>query len=264
MAIDHRAVARQHASTVLLMGVDFLPNSPRAMGFELDSTVSQAAAVVEDVGTDSPPVGVKVESPKTAAANGDHQRLLNVLRERHDDTCPHCSVVKNFTHTVFGEGDPNARLMFIGEAPGEDEDRTGRPFVGKAGQKLDEIIKAMKMRREDVYIANVLKVRPPENRTPLPDEVAKCSPFLHEQIQIIRPEVIVALGNPATKMLLQTDIGITRLRGQWGTYSHGDMRIPLMPTFHPAYLLRNYTVDTRQKMWNDMQMVLQRLQASQA
>jgi DNA polymerase len=149
--------------------------------------------------------------------------------------------------------------MFIGEAPGEEEDRTGRPFVGRAGQKLDEIIAAMKMRREQVYIANILKSRPPNNRTPLLPEVEACAPFLREQIRIIRPAVIVALGGPAAKMLLQTDTGITRLRGQWGTYADGDLRIPVMPTFHPAYLLRNYTRDTRQKMWSDMQAVLERL-----
>jgi DNA polymerase len=167
--------------------------------------------------------------------------------------------VKGHTQTVFGEGNPDAQLMFIGEAPGEEEDRTGRPFVGRAGQKLDEIILAMKMNRQDVYIANVLKSRPPENRTPLPPEVEACSPFLAEQIRIIQPSVIVALGGPASKMLLQTDTGITRLRGQWGEYVDRDLRIPIMPTFHPAYLLRNYTIDTRQKVWSDMQAVLAKL-----
>lgn len=153
--------------------------------------------------------------------------------------------------------------MFIGEAPGEEEDRTGRPFVGRAGQKLDEIIKAMGMRREEVYIANVLKSRPPQNRTPLLHEVEACAPFLREQIRVISPWVIVALGGPATKMLLQTETGIMRLRGQWGTYADGDVRIAVMPTFHPAYLLRNYTPDTRRKMWSDMQAVVQRLQSEE-
>lgn len=243
MEVDSVAVARQHVQTARLFGVDFMPRSARLRAVAL--------------GESPPPTGGDEER-----SDGDRKRLLDILQARHDATCPHCTVVKTHTRTVFGEGNPDARLMFIGEAPGEDEDRTGRPFVGKAGQKLDEIIKAMKMRREDVYIANVLKARPPENRTPLPDEVEKCVPFLHEQIRIIGPDVIVALGNPATKLLLQTDIGITRLRGQWGTYSHGDLRIPVMPTFHPAYLLRNYTVDTRQKMWSDMQAVVQRLQSA--
>jgi DNA polymerase len=152
--------------------------------------------------------------------------------------------------------------MFIGEAPGEEEDRTGRPFVGRAGQKLDEIIKAMGMKREQVYIANVLKSRPPQNRTPLPHEVEACAPFLADQIRLIRPRVIVALGGPAAKWLLKTDIGITRLRGQWGNYQDRDLCIPVMPTFHPAYLLRNYTVDTRQKMWSDMQAAKKKLEDS--
>jgi DNA polymerase len=186
--------------------------------------------------------------------------LLRALAARHDAVCPHCTTVTSHTRTVFGEGDPAARLMFIGEAPGEEEDRTGRPFVGRAGQKLDEIIKAMGMRREEVYIANVLKSRPPQNRTPLLHEVEACAPFLREQIRVISPCVIVALGGPATKMLLQTETGIMRLRGQWGTYADDDVRIAVMPTFHPAYLLRNYTPDTRRKMWSDMQAVVQRLQ----
>ncbi len=243
MVVDFVAIARQHVQTARLLGVDFMPRSV----MRRRTAPNQSVPPFESIGEGS---------------DGDRQRLLDTLQARHDARCPHCTVVKTHTRTVFGEGNPEARLMFIGEAPGEDEDRTGRPFVGKAGQKLDEIIKAMGMRREDVYIANVLKARPPENRTPLPDEVEKCVPFLHEQIRIIGPEVIVALGNPATKLLLKTDVGITRLRGQWGTYSHGEVRIPVMPTFHPAYLLRNYTVDTRQKMWSDMQAVVQRLQSS--
>jgi DNA polymerase len=154
--------------------------------------------------------------------------------------------------------------MFIGEAPGEEEDRTGRPFVGRAGQKLNEIIKAMGFAREDVYIANVLKSRPPENRTPLEHEVEACAPFLAEQVRIIQPRVIVALGGPASKFLLRTETGITRLRGVWGAYRAGDIEVPVMPTFHPAYLLRNYTVDTRQKVWADMQAVLQVLRPAPA
>lgn len=151
--------------------------------------------------------------------------------------------------------------MFVGEAPGEEEDRTGRPFVGRAGQKLDEIIKAMGMTREQVYIANVLKSRPPENRTPLPNEVEACAPFLAEQIAIIQPKVLVALGGPAAKWLLRCDTGITRLRGQWALYECDDLHIPVMPTFHPAYLLRNYTVDTRKKVWSDMQEALKKVSA---
>jgi uracil-DNA glycosylase family 4 len=193
--------------------------------------------------------------------SGDKIRSLNDLRRRHDAECPHCTSVTTHTQTVFGEGDPDAQIMFIGEAPGEEEDKTGRPFVGKAGQKLNEIIKAMGLSRDQVYIANVLKSRPPDNRTPLEHEVLACSPYLAEQIRIIQPQVIVALGGPASKMLLQTETGITRLRGLWGVYRdpQGTLEVPVMPTFHPAYLLRNYTTDTRQKVWADMQAVLGRL-----
>jgi DNA polymerase len=239
---DAPAIARQHLLTNRLMGIDFIP-------------FRHGSARESDAATE----------PGNRPAGGDEPHpsgkalLLDELRRRHDSGCPHCTTVTAHTQTVFGEGDADARLMFIGEAPGEEEDRTGRPFVGRAGQKLDEIIAAMKMRREQVYIANILKSRPPNNRTPLLPEVEACAPFLREQIRIIRPAVIVALGGPAAKMLLQTDTGITRLRGQWGTYADGDLRIPVMPTFHPAYLLRNYTRDTRQKMWSDMQAVLERL-----
>lgn len=178
---------------------------------------------------------------------------------RHDAACPVCRGMPGITHTVFGEGDPEARLMFVGEAPGEDEDRSGRPFVGRAGQKLNEIIRAMGLQREGVYIANILKSRPPQNRTPLPDEVQGCGPYLREQIAIISPAVIVALGGPAMKFLLDTETGITKMRGRWGEYLNLAISIPVMPTFHPAYLLRNYTRETREQVWSDMQAVLTRL-----
>jgi DNA polymerase len=151
--------------------------------------------------------------------------------------------------------------MFIGEAPGAEEDRTGRPFVGRAGHKLDDMIRAMGLQREDVYIANILKSRPPNNRTPRPDEIADCSPYLARQIAIIQPEALVALGNPSMKFLLQTDQGITRMRGQWASYRSPDGReIPVMPTFHPAYLLRNYTREVRERVWSDLKAVMNRLE----
>jgi uracil-DNA glycosylase family 4 len=186
---------------------------------------------------------------------------LEALRQRHDRECPHCTTATAHTQTVFGEGDPEARLMFIGEAPGETEDRLGRPFVGRAGEKLDEMIRAMGLQRQQVYIANVLKSRPPENRTPLQHEVDACGPYLIEQILTIRPEVIVTLGGPATKLLLATDAGITRLRGIWSEWRApgGESGIPVMPTYHPAYLLRNYTPQTRGEMWSDLQAVMGRL-----
>jgi DNA polymerase len=182
-------------------------------------------------------------------------RTLVDIRTDHDNNCPHCTVATGYTQTVFGVGNPHAALMFIGEAPGAEEDAQGIPFVGAAGQKLNQIIDAMGLKRDDVYIANVLKSRPPNNRTPLPSEVELCGTYLHQQIDSIQPDVIVTLGSPATKFILQTDTGITRLRGNWGEY----LGIPVMPTYHPAYLLRNYTKETRQEVWSDMQQVQQKL-----
>ena len=184
---------------------------------------------------------------------------LESLREQHDARCPHCTTSTGHLNTVFGEGSATADLMFIGEAPGAEEDRTGRPFVGPAGLKLDEMITAMGFKREDVYIANVLKSRPPNNRTPLEHEIEGCSPYLAEQVAIIRPRVIVTLGGPASKLLLDTPKGITRLRGIWGSYQAGDETYPVMPTYHPAYLLRNYTQETRSQVWNDLQAAMTRL-----
>jgi DNA polymerase len=178
-------------------------------------------------------------------------QTLEELREDHDKNCPHCTTATGHSQTVFGVGNPNASLMFVGEAPGAEEDIQGIPFVGAAGRKLNEIIEAMGFKRDDVYIANVLKSRPPENRTPLPTEIGHCGPFLQKQIAIVQPKVIVSLGSPATKYLFQTTVGITKLRGSWGDFQG----IPVMPTYHPAYLLRNYTKQTRQEVWSDMQKV---------
>lgn len=251
-----RRVLEQHLRTSLLMGVDFLPRGPVAV-MDVPSTSETTAETPAQASAMPRSTPGKVPA-RTAPANDPAGQLAQLLEE-HDANCPHCTTVETHTQTVFGEGNPAADLMFIGEAPGEEEDRTGRPFVGRAGQKLNDIIQAMGLSREDVYIANVLKSRPPNNRTPQPDEVEKCSPYLVRQIRIIQPKVIVTLGGPATKLLLDTNVGITRLRGTWAEYRDGDIIIPIMPTFHPAYLLRNYTKDTRQKVWSDMQAVLTRL-----
>jgi DNA polymerase len=188
---------------------------------------------------------------------------LAEIEARHAATCPHCTTATAHTHLVFGEGAPDARLMFVGEAPGEVEDRLGRPFTGPAGEKLDEMIAAMGLRREDTYIANVLKSRPPGNREPLPDEVAACGPFLVEQILAIRPKAIVTLGGSATKMLLGTDTGITRMRGQWQRWTPPEGAacgpIPVMPTYHPAFVLRTYTKEVRAQVWSDLRQVMTEL-----
>ncbi len=217
-----------------------LPGSMRT-----DSSAEASAAPTDDA--------------PSAARDGEKAQALAALRARHDRECPHCTTATAHSQTVFGEGSPDADVMFVGEAPGEQEDRTGRPFVGRAGQKLEDMIKAMGLSREAVYIANVLKSRPPDNRTPLRHEVEACGPYLVEQVRIIRPRAIVALGGPATKLLLETEEGITRLRGIWATYRAGDLEIPVMPTFHPAYLLRNYTPEVRKQVWSDLTQVLERL-----
>jgi len=177
-------------------------------------------------------------------------QTLEELRAEIGD-CRRCKLCAGRTQIVFGVGNPQAELVFVGEGPGRDEDLKGEPFVGRAGQLLTEIItKGMKMRREDFYICNVVKCRPPENRNPEPDEIAACEPFLVKQLEIIRPRWIVALGAFAAQTLLKTKTPISRLRGTWRSYQG----IKLMPTLHPAYLLRN-PADKR-LVWQDIQAVL--------
>jgi DNA polymerase len=152
--------------------------------------------------------------------------------------------------------------MFVGEAPGAEEDRCGRPFVGRSGQLLEKMIQAMGLSREQVYIANVLKTRPPDNATPTFEEVRLCAPYLFEQIGIVGPEVIVTLGLPATRALLNTTESMSRLRGQWATFSPPPpyaRPIAVMPTYHPAFLLRSYTAENRAKVWSDLRTAMERL-----
>lgn len=175
---------------------------------------------------------------------------LKEIREEMGD-CRRCKLWRTRTNLVFGEGSPHAALMFIGEAPGEEEDLQGRPFVGAAGDLLNNLLNKMGLPREKVYIANLVKSRPPGNRDPEAEEIAACLPFLHKQIQAIRPKVIVALGRLAAQALLDTRIPLTRIRGTWQKYH----RIPVMPTFHPSYLLR--FPRERRKTWEDMQQVLE-------
>ncbi|OGP11203.1 MAG: DNA polymerase [Deltaproteobacteria bacterium GWC2_42_51] len=178
---------------------------------------------------------------------------LESVREELGD-CKRCRLHKGRTNIVFGVGNPNASIVFVGEAPGEDEDLQGEPFVGKAGQLLTKIINAMGLKREDVYICNVVKCRPPKNRNPEPDEIATCRPFLEKQLDAIRPKIIVALGTHAAQTLLNTTEKITALRGQFYWYRDS---IQVMPTFHPSYLLRNES--KKGEVWEDMQMALKAL-----
>lgn len=190
---------------------------------------------------------------------------LNEIRTRHDATCPLCCSASNYTNTVLGEGSANAELVFIGEAPGDKEDAIGKPFQGDSGVKLDEMIKAMGLSREQVFLTNVLKTRPQHNQTPTQDQVDQCGSFLTEQLLVIRPKVIVPMGGPAAQQLLRKDEGISLLRGKWGVWMPPQgclvAPIPVMPTFHPAYLLRNYTMETRAFMWSDMKLAMTKLTA---
>lgn len=187
---------------------------------------------------------------KNDAAPAD-ESLADIRRDLGD--CRRCKLHATRIQIVFGEGSPSARLMFVGEGPGADEDRLGRPFVGAAGQLLDKMIEAMGLKRDDVYIANVVKSRPPKNRDPEPEEVAACFPFLQRQIRVIRPEVIVTLGKPAARTLLGLDGPISTYRGVWQRYEG----IEAMPTFHPAFLLRS--PGEKRHAWSDLQTVMRRL-----
>lgn len=196
--------------------------------------------------------------PVTARASdapGSAERpTLDAVRSALGD-CTRCRLCEGRTNIVFGDGSPTADLMFIGEGPGEQEDLRGLPFVGRAGELLTSMIeKGLGLQRSDVYICNIVKCRPPGNRTPLPDEVAACRPFLEGQIDAVAPRVIVALGKPATSLLLGRDVAITKLRGTW----HAHRGIPVMPTFHPAFVLRQYTPENRRLVWEDLKAALKR------
>ncbi|MEX2219543.1 MAG: uracil-DNA glycosylase [Phycisphaerales bacterium] len=271
-------LVKQHAETSRLMGVSFVPvyraaGGPPAPGGPADLS----APPPEGAGGPPPAPGASAGAsptileikpiPPSPIPPGPRtpercQGLLDALRERYEREAPHRHFITGHTRIVFGEGDPCARLMFVGEAPGAEEDRTGRPFVGRAGQLLEKMLGAMGLRREQVYIVNVLKTRPPDNATPTGDEVRLCAPYLFEQVAIIAPEVIVALGLPATRALLKTADSMSRLRGRWATFCAPpplECRIPVMPTYHPAFLLRSYTAENRGKVWSDLRMVMDRL-----
>jgi uracil-DNA glycosylase len=186
---------------------------------------------------------------RSAAGETPAATLLDEL-ERVVTACEKCRLSKSRTQVVYGVGNPNADLMFIGEAPGRDEDIQGQPFVGRAGQLLTDIIKAMKMTRDDVYIANVIKCRPPENRNPEQDELDACRPHIRRQIEIIQPKVIVTLGRFALQSLTEKAFAISDVRGKW--LDHDGIRV--MPTYHPAYLLRNPSA--KKEVWADMKKVL--------
>lgn len=184
-------------------------------------------------------------------------RLLHELDVSEVKGCMKCGLGKSRAQTVFGEGDPDAQIVFIGEGPGKDEDASGRPFVGRAGQKLNDMIGAMGLKREQVFICNIVKCRAyltdiSKDRPPTDEETAACTPYLLRQMEIIRPKVIVTLGLPSTRYLLKSKASMTSMRGKW----HEWRGIKVMPTWHPAYVLRNYTEQTRREVWDDLKKVL--------
>ncbi len=211
--------------------------------FSLVVQVYDAVNFYQEIGID----GI-VRSKKTTESSG---RQFPTLESVYDmlKGCQRCKLHNGKTHLVFGAGNPNADLVFIGEAPGFYEDQQGQPFVGQAGELLTRIIHAIRLRREDVYITNIMKCRPPHNRDPEPDEIAMCEPFLRQQLTIIQPKIICALGKFAAQTLLKVTTPISKLRGRFYDY-HG---IKLMPTYHPAYLLRH--PGDKGLVWQDMQMI---------
>jgi uracil-DNA glycosylase len=215
------------------------------------AVAAQPTPPAENVrGTEFRPVGLFEERTVWS----QETTLASVRADLGD--CKRCRLCEQRTQIVFGDGNPNADLMFIGEGPGAEEDRTGLPFVGRAGELLTAMIeKGLEIPRHEVYICNIVKCRPPGNRTPLADEAGTCSVFLDGQIAAVRPKVIVALGKPATSLLLGREVSITRVRGTWHAYKG----IPLMPTFHPAFVLRKYTAENRRAVWSDLRAAVARI-----
>ena len=272
-AAQARRILRQHLETDRLLGVETLPSPrvapsappkptpppSRALSNAKSRITPQQQPQSAPAATPAAQPRLTPDAPVIDIPDGDKAAALDRLRERlHDDPQQRAKCMPG-TQLVFGEGDPDAQIMFIGEGAGEDEARTGRPFVGRAGQLLDNMIKAMGLDRSAVYITNCVHFRPPGNRTPTPDEVALGWPYMIGQVQIVRPKVIVALGGTSAKALLDTSTGITRLRGQWNRFDAVQPPIDLMPTFHPAFLLRSYTTDNRKKVWSDLLAVLDKL-----
>src|SRR5262249_11217138 len=237
--------ARQHLDSLKAAGVEWLPTAPLPSPAE---PASAPAATSLFAGLDSIAAG-----EKTLATPGHRRKELDVLSERVSQ-CTRCAeLAATRTRTDFGEGALDAELCFIGEAPGADEDATGRPFVGAAGQLLNRIIAACGMKREDVYICNILRCRPPGNRLPLPHEAANCREYLEKTLELVRPQYICALGACAAQNLLDSKLSIGRLRGRFHDYRG----IPVLCTYHPAYLLRNPAA--KRDVWEDLKILLARM-----
>jgi DNA polymerase len=241
-------------------GSSGFPRAPRppAAAFPTAAPPATANAPPPDAALTQAQLGAPAPTTPAPAPAPEPRERLRVLAQEVAG-CTRCSLSSTRTNTVFSRGSPDASLCFIGEAPGADEDAQGLPFVGRAGQLLDRMIQAMGLSPErDVYICNILKCRPPGNRRPEPEEMATCIPYLHEQIALVRPRVIVALGNTAVGALLDTKLGITKLRGQWKLYRGHTL---VMPTYHPSYLLRPSPQqgEAKRQAWQDLQLVMKEM-----
>lgn len=254
---------RSYIESLKESGVSGIPRAARTDSSEREGLSSMATrqgsqgkpepSFPHSTTTSDHPLSTESTDQSAEAAGLHSVSSLEALREVIGD-CRRCKLCEQRTQIVFGTGNPHAELAFVGEGPGYDEDKKGEPFVGRAGQLLTEIItKGMKMRREDVYIANVVKCRPPQNRNPEPDEIAACEPFLRKQLEIVQPRIIIALGAFASQTLLKTKTPISRLRGVWHSYN----KMKLMPTLHPAYLLRN--PKDKRLVWEDIKAVLREM-----
>jgi len=239
------AASRAWLAEWLEEGVEAAPPEP--------SAAPAREAPPRDVSAPALAAPVAGQGELLAGARGPRPTLEEV-RARLGD-CRRCPLCEGRTTIVFGDGDPDADILFVGEGPGAEEDKRGLPFVGRAGELLTRMIeRGMGLPRSAVYICNIVKCRPPGNREPLANEIAACRPFLDAQIDAVAPKVIVTLGRPATGVLLGRDVSITRLRGTWQEYRG----IPVMPTFHPAFILRQYTEENRRLVWQDLKTALAR------
>lgn len=257
---DVLASAHETLRELLEEGVERFERSASAAQVPARPSARATHTPVPDRSTpDAMPQGERPAGPESAlpvsmpAPFGESPTLESVRAALGE--CTRCRLSATRNRIVFGDGNPDADLLFVGEGPGEQEDLQGVPFVGRAGDLLTQMIeRGLSIPRSAVYICNIVKCRPPANRTPLPDEIATCRPFLDGQIDAVRPKVIVALGKPATSLLLGRDLSITRVRGIFQEYRG----IPLMPTFHPAFVLRQYTPENRRLVWEDLKAALTR------
>jgi DNA polymerase len=257
--------ARQHLESLRAAGIEWIPDGPAPESLPAErpaapaATISKPGALFQDMAAPEPKktsaTVIQEVSPMPERTLEERRRELKILAEKVAG-CTRCpELVVTRTQTVFGVGDAGVELCFVGEAPGADEDAQGEPFVGAAGQLLNRIIAACNLKREEVYICNILKCRPPGNRTPLPNEAGNCREYLDKQLELVRPKFICALGSTAAQNLLGTTRSMGQLRGKFHNYRG----IPVMCTYHPAYLLPHRNPGAKREVWNDMKMLMERM-----